>query len=128
MNLVVASFAGIAFHVSGRRSRWWAAMALASAMMRLVVYVVVVGAALVTGSGLSMGNDEPIAAHLWGLPRLTFVAVLSVPFVAILWSIVRRFQGRAARKTMRVAAFALVTLALGVLIGDVLDPWLFPGR
>jgi len=49
-------------------------------MMRLTVYLLVVIAALITGSGLSLSNDEPVAALLAGLPSLTFVGLFSIPF------------------------------------------------
>src|SRR5262249_51392729 len=106
----------------------WAALALSASMMRLVVYALVVGASIVSGSGLSLGNDEPIAAHLWGLPSLTFVGLLTVPFVAIFWSIVRTVDGSWGRKILHVLGLGLATLCLGMLIGNVLDPWLFPNR
>ena len=63
MNLLVATVSAGAYLRLKRRQEWLAQLALASAMMRLVVYVLVVGAAVVTGSGLSLGNDEPIADH-----------------------------------------------------------------
>jgi hypothetical protein len=128
LNLLVAGLATLAY----RNLRWgrqsWAALAMASAMMRLVVYVLVVGAALVTGSGLSLGNDEPIAAHLWGLPSLTFVGVLTVPFVIVVWNIVRTFPASRARRGLHVIGLGLTMLCLGMLVGNVLDPWLFPNR
>src|SRR5438477_4316939 len=55
LNLVVASAATLAYHKSHGQRQSWAALGLASAMMRLVIYVLVVGAAIVTGSGLSLG-------------------------------------------------------------------------
>lgn len=128
LNLVVASVAAFAYRNLPRTRPWWAALALASAMQRLVVYVLVVGAALVTGSGLSLGNDEPIAAHLWGLPSLTLVGVLTLPFVIIVWSVVRTFQGTRARAILHVLGLGFAMLCLGLLVGDVLDPWLFPNR
>lgn len=128
VNLIVASTATIAFHLGGRRHHWLAALALAAAMARLVVYGLVVGGAVVTGSGLSLGNDEPIAAHLWGLPSLSLVAVLAVPLVFIVWSIVRTFETSTARKILHVVAFTVIMLCIGIFVGDVLDPWLFPNR
>ncbi len=128
LNLVVASAATLAYHNSQGQRLWWAALGLASAMTRLVVYALVVGAAIVTGSGLSLGNDEPIAAHLWGLPSLTFVGALAAPFVTIIWSIVRTFHGGREHKCLHVLGLGLTTLCLGMLVGNVLDPWLFPNR
>ncbi len=128
LNLIVASVAALAYRNLHRHPQWWAALALASAMMRLVVYVLVVGASLVTGSGLTLGNDEPIAAHLWGLPNLTFVGGLTLPFVIIVWSVVRTFQGSRARTNLHVLGLGFTMLCLGMLVGNVLDPWLFPNR
>jgi hypothetical protein len=128
LNLVVASAAGLAYIVSQRQRRLWAALALASAMMRLVIYVLVTVAAIVTGSGLSLGNDEPIAAHLWGLPNLTLVGVFAIPFVVIVRSIARTFQGSRIRTILHVMGLGLTMLSLGMLVGNVLDPWLFPRR
>ena len=126
LNLIVASAAAIAYAASRRPI--WAAVALSTALMRLVVYVLVVGTAMITGSGLSLGNDEPIAAHLWGLPSLTFVAIFAVPLVIVVWSVTRTFQARPLIRVLHVAGFSLTTLFLGVLVGNVLDPWLFPNR
>jgi H+/Cl- antiporter ClcA len=97
-------------------------------MLRLVVYVLVTVAAIVTGSGLSLGNDEPIAAHLWRLPSLTLVGVFTIPLVVIVRSIVRTFQGSRKRTILHVIGLGLTTLFLGLLVGNVLDPWLFPRR
>jgi len=96
LNLVIASGAAVVYHNSRGRMQWASALALAAALMRLVIYILVVVAAIATRSGLSLGNDEPIAAHFWGLPSLTFVAILTVPFALIVWSIVQRFQGAGA--------------------------------
>jgi hypothetical protein len=52
LNLVVASTAAaLAYHSSHGQRQWWAALGLASAIFRLVIYVLVVAAAMVTGSG-----------------------------------------------------------------------------
>ena len=128
LNLVVASMAVLAYHKSHGQRQLWASLGLASAMMRLVIYVLVVGAAIRTGSGLSLGNDEPIAAHLWGLPSLTFAGVLTVPFLLLVWSVVRTFQGRPGSKFLHVLGLGLTTLCVGMFVGNVLDPWLFPNR
>ena len=61
--------------------------------MRLVIYVVIIGAAIATGSAMSVGNDEPIAAKLAGLPGLTFLSVLAIPFVGIVVRVLRTFPG-----------------------------------
>jgi hypothetical protein len=73
LNLVVPSVAAMAYQNVRRQRRLWAAMALASAMIRLVIYVLVAVAAIATGSGLNLGNEEPIAAHIWGLPHFALV-------------------------------------------------------
>ncbi len=128
LNLMIASGAAAAYRFSDRARRLWAALALSSALMRLVVYALVVVAALVTGSGLSLGNDEPIAAHLWGLPSLTFVVAFAIPFLIITWSFVRTFEGTRLVKVLHVAGLSLTMLGVGLLIGNVLDPRLFPNR
>jgi len=64
-NLALAASCAAAARKRNRLRAWLVALALASSLMRLVAYLLVVGAALVTGSGLSLGNDEPIAAHLF---------------------------------------------------------------
>jgi hypothetical protein len=128
LNLAVASVAALAYQTFQRQRRLWAALALASAMMRLVIYVLVAAAAIATGSGLSLGNDEPIAAHLWGLPSLTLAGVLTIPFVIIVWSIVRTFQGSRICTILHVIGLGFTMLFLGMLVGNALDPWLFPNR
>jgi len=96
--------------------------------MRLVIYVVIIGATIATGSALSVGNDEPIAAKLAGLPGLMFLSVLAIPFVVIVVKVLRTFQGTRTRKLAHLAGLSLTMMGLGILIGNVLDPWLFPGR
>jgi len=128
VNLLVAVGAAVLFRVTGRRRQSLAALALAAAMMRLVVYVLVLAAALVTGSGLTLGNDEPIAARLWGLPSLTLVAILAIPFAAVVWDVLRSLRASATGKTVHIAGLAFIMFGAGMLIGNVLDPWLFPGR
>jgi hypothetical protein len=73
------------------------------------------------GLGLSLGNDEPIAAHLWGLPSLTFVGVLAAPFVVIVWCIVRTFHGSRRSKVLHVLGLGLTALCLAMLVGNVLS-------
>jgi len=87
-----------------------------------------VGAALVTGSGLSLGNDEPIAAHLWGLPSLLLVGLLAIPFSAIVAIALRQTAGNRRHKAVQVLGLGGAMLAVGMPIGNVLDPWLFPRR
>lgn len=101
-------------------------MGLAASMMRLVVYAIIVVAAFVTGSGMTMGNDEPIAARLWGLPSLTLVAALSLPFVIVLWLFLRSFRGSTSVKILNAIGLTILTFCIGMLVGNVLDPWLFP--
>ena len=62
-NLGIATAAAALYLRRPFRKRWLAELALAAALMRLVVYSIILIAALITGSGLSMGNDEPIAAR-----------------------------------------------------------------
>jgi len=128
LNLVVATVAALAYRIFRHHRPLLAALALSSAMMRLVIYVLVVVAAIVTGSGLSLGNDEPIAAHLWGLPSLTIIGMMTPPLAMIVWSIARTFRGTLLRKTLHLTGLGLTTLVLGILIGNVFDPWLFPNR
>ena len=128
MNLIVATASAAAYLRLKRRREWLAQLALASAMMRLVVYVLVVGAAVVTGSGLSRGNDEPIAANLWGLPSLALVAVFTLPCVSIVASVVQTFEGNWMRRGLHLLGFGFIVLCIGLLVGNVLDPWLFPNR
>jgi hypothetical protein len=125
LNLGVAAIAAGAYLVGGARQWWLAELALAATMMRLVIYVLVVGAAVVTGSGLSLGNDEPIAARLWGLPSLSFVAAFAMPFGWIARTVAIAAWGRWAFPLVLRGA---VMLAVGILVGNVLDSWLFPHR
>lgn len=128
VNLCLGSVAAFAYLQTTPKREWLAAAALSAALMRLVIYVVIIGATIATGSATSIGNDEPIAARLAGLPGLTFVSVLAIPFVVIVVSVLRTFQGTRARKLAHLAGLSLTMMGLGILIGNVLDPWLFPGR
>ena len=128
VNLCLGSVAAFAYLQTTPKREWLAAAALSAALMRLVIYVVIIGATIATGSATSIGNDEPIAARLAGLPGLTFLSVLSIPFVVIVVSVLRTFQGTRARKLAHLAGLSLTMMGLGILIGNVLDPWLFPGR
>jgi hypothetical protein len=128
VNLLIASGGALDYRTLRPAKPWLAASALASSMLRLTVYCLIVGVAVFTGSGLSMGNDEPIAARLWGIPSLTFVALFAVPFVAIVWSVARTFRASRPRTILHVLALGFVALCLGMLIGSVIDPWLFPSR
>jgi hypothetical protein len=125
MNLLIATGAGVAYLRGGRRHRWLAEFALAAVMMRLVLYVLVLTAAAVTGSTMSLGNDEPMAAQTWGLPGLTFIALFAPPFsaiaVAMVWNCSRSWKGRALELSARV----VLMLVIGIIIGNLLDPWLF---
>ena len=128
LNLGVAALVAGAYLKGRSHERWMAELALASALMRLVIYVLVLGAALVTGSGLSLGNDEPIAAQLWGLPSLTFVVIFAVPFLWIVRSIVQASWDGWRLRTLHLLSRAVVMLCVEILVGNVLDPWLFPHR
>lgn len=128
LNLVLAFVATALFLISHRGRQVFAALALAAAMMRLVVYALVLGATLVTGSGMTLGNDEPIAARLWGLPSLAFVIILAIPFAIVVWLIFRDVRASAVGKALHVAGLALVMFSVGMVVGNVLDPFFFPGR
>lgn len=128
MNLVLASVCALVYYRVSTGKFIWGAMALAASMMRLVIYLLIIGAAIVTGSGMTMGNDEPIAAHLWGLPSLTFVAGLTPLFSFIVWVVLRTFAGSIPSKFLNVFGLILLTLGIGMLVGNVLDPLLFPNR
>jgi len=90
VNLVIALGATFAYQKLAQRKSWLAALGLASAMFRLTVYFLVLGVALFTGSGLSMGNDEPIAARLWGVPSLTFVGLFAIPSFSLSGALLER--------------------------------------
>lgn len=126
-NLAVALGAAFAYFNFPRHRMWWAALALASSMMRLVIYALVTAAALITGSGLRLGNDEPYAAHLWGIPTLSLVALLAVPFIIIVWAVVRTFRGSTRSKLLHVLGLGFTVLIIGTIVSNV-DPLLFPGR
>lgn len=128
VNLVIAVGAAFAYQKLWHRESWLAALGLASAMFRIAVYVLVLGVALFTGSVLSMGNDEPIAARLWKVPSLTFVCVFAVPFVLVVWSIARTFRANRFRTLLHILGLGFITLCLGMLVGHLVDPWLFPSR
>jgi len=125
-NLTVAGL-GTAVYFGGRmRRRWVAELVLAAALMRLVIYALVVAAALVTGSGLSLGNDEPIAARLYGLPSLTFVLALALPFTWLAVKIVTDTWAGLRSRSANAFARAAIMLCVGIFVGNILDPWLFP--
>ena len=128
LNLFLAIGCVFAYSTLTKVRLLWVALGLAASMMRLVIYLIVVIAAIVTGSGISVGNDEPIAAHLWGLPSLTFVAAFTPPFVFVVWYFTRTFPGSTRGKLLNVLGLTLVTLGIGMFVGNVLDPWLFPYR
>lgn len=128
LNLALGIFAALMLRFSGRASFFWSATALAASLMRLVIYLLILAVAVKTGSGLSMGNDEPIAAHMWGLPSLTFICLLSVPFICVVWAAVDKWDGSRLAKTLNLFGLVLVTFGIGILIGNVVDPWLFPKR
>ena len=128
VNLVIALGTAFAFQKLVQTKSWLAALGLASAMFRLAVYFLVLGVALITGSGLSMGNDEPIAARLWGVPSLTFIGLFAIPFLLVVWSIARAFRANRFRTLLHILGLGFMTLCLGILIGDFIDRWLFPSR
>jgi hypothetical protein len=126
LNLVIAIGAAIAFRLY--RRMWLAHLALAAAMMRLVIYGLVLVAAMITGSGLSLGNDEPTAARLAGLPSLTFVGVFAVPFAWVVHVVVKAMYSGVVRRLRYVLLLAFITLCVGLLVANVLDPWLFTDK
>ena len=127
MNLAIAFGAALAYFKFPPHRMWWAALALASSMMRLVIYFLVSVAAIITGSGLRLGNDEPYAAHLWGIPALSLVALLTIPFAVVVWSVVRTFRGSLRSKVLHVMGLGVATLVIGTVVSNV-DPVLFPNR
>jgi hypothetical protein len=128
VNLVIALGATFAFQKLGQTKSWLAALGLASAMFRLAVYFLVLCVALFTGSGLSMGNDEPIAARLWEFASLTFVGVFAIPFLLVVWCIARTFRANRFQTLLHILGLGFSRLCLGILVGHYIDPWLFPGR
>ncbi len=128
LNLALGIFAALMLRFSRKAHIFWSATALAASLMRLVIYLLILGVAVKTGSGLSLGNDEPIAAHMWRLPSLTFVCLLGIPFIGIVWVAVNTWAGSRLSKTLNLLGLVLVTFGLGILIGSIIDPWLFPNR
>lgn len=128
LNLALGIFAALMLRFSGRAHFFWSATALAASLMRLVVYLLILAVAVKTGSGLSMGNDEPIAAHMWGLPSLTLICLLSVPFLCIVWAAADSWAGSRLSKILNLFGLALTTFGIGLLVGNVVDPLLFPKR
>jgi hypothetical protein len=120
-NLAIAALASIAYHGATKRRMLWAIIAVSAAMARLTNYVAVSAAAVVTGSGMAVVADESFAAHLWGLPSLLFVAVLTAPFAFVTWSVVRTFAPSTAGRTAHLVALATLTQCLTILAGNVLD-------
>jgi|SRR5579864_7227697 len=126
MNLVVGAVAVYAFYHAKRGHQWWAALALCAALFRLAIYLIVLVGAAVTGSGMGMGNDEPIAASLLHLPSLTFVFLLTPFFLMIVWCVLRDIEGSWLRRSGHLLGLTAVTIGLGVFIGQFVDFWLFP--
>ena len=58
----------------------------------------------------AIGNDEPIAAQLAGLPSLTFVGVFALPFVWTLYAVVITIEGSVRRRAGYVLLLAVITL------------------
>ena len=127
-NLLLAIGCAFAYSMLTNGRLLWIALGSAASMMRLAIYVIIVITAAVAGSGMAAGNDEPIAAHLWGLPDLTFVGALAPLFAFIMWYFLRSLAGSIRSKLLNVLCLTLVTLGIGVFVGNVLDPWLFPHR
>jgi hypothetical protein len=77
--------------------------------------------------GVKLGDDEPIAAHLWRRPSLVLVGVLAVPFLVIISLVM--LEGSWPQSCTRARFWLHHAVAIiGTLIGNVLDPWLFPRR
>jgi hypothetical protein len=120
-NLVIAAIAGFAYRNATKRRMLWAIIAVSAALARLTNYVVVSAAAAVTGSGMAVLADESFAAHLWGLPSLLFIAVLTVPFAIVTWSVVRTFAQSPGGRAAHLVALAVLTQCLTIFAGNVLD-------
>jgi hypothetical protein len=56
------------------------------------------------------------------------VGLFRVPFLGIVYSVVKDLTPGSLRRTGYVAILMVITLAIGVLVGNVLDPWLFHNR
>jgi hypothetical protein len=123
-NLGVAALAAVLFLKTPARAWWQRELALAACLMRLDIYALILVASLITGSGMSLGNDEPIAARMWGLPSLVLVFVLLVPFLWIVATIARSAWPRRSSCVAQLIARAIIMFAVGILVGNVLDPWL----
>lgn len=69
----------------------------------------------------------PAAMAMCCVPTsLTFVAILAPIFLGIVWFVAKRLAGRWIRRIAHLVGFGLTTLFLGVLVGEILDHWLFP--
>jgi hypothetical protein len=53
---------------------------------------------------------------------------INVPFIYIVWAVGRHSAGSRFSKAVNLCGLASVTFGIGILIGNVLDPWLFPKR
>jgi hypothetical protein len=123
-NLGVAALAAVVFLKTSARAWWQRELALAACLMRLDIYALVLVASLITGSGMSLGNDEPIAARLWGLPSLALVFVLAVPFLWVAATVARSAWRTWSSRVAQLIVRAIIMFAVGILVGNVLDPWL----
>ncbi len=128
LNLSLAAFSLLMLKYSRSARVFWAATALSAALMRLSLYVLILVFAVKTGSGMVLGNDEPISAHMWGLPSLTFVGLIGIPLSCVVWMVVGALAGSRLFKLLTLIGFGLTTFGVGILIGSVIDPWLFPHR
>jgi uncharacterized membrane protein len=124
-NLVVAALTALLFLKTSARAWWQRELGLAACLMRLDIYALILIASLITGSGMSLGNDEPIAARQWGLPSLVLVFVLLVPFLWIAAAVTRSAWRTRSSRAAQFVIRAIIMFAIGILIGSVLDPWLF---
>jgi len=127
VNLVIGVGAALAYFKFQRYRMWWAALALASSMMRLVIYALVTAAAIITDSAVRLLNDERYAAYLWGIPSLSLVALFAIPFAVVVWSVVPTSQGNFRWKVLHVIGLGLTMLIIGTVVSNV-DPILFPNR
>ena len=124
-NLGVAAISAVLLLKTSARGWWQRELSLAACLMRLDIYALILLATLITGSGMSLGNDEPIAAQLWGLPSLALVFVLLVPFLWIAVTVARSSWRTWSSLGAQFIVRAIIMFAVGVLVGNVLDPWLF---
>lgn len=124
LTLGIAAFAAWGFWRFRRFRLAWAAVAFSAASFRLLLYVVLTVAAL---SGSEFGsNDEPIAADLLGLPDLTFVALLGIPFVIVVAAVMVGVEGSRLKKLGHIVLMLIITFGIATVVEQGLQPLVFP--